>query len=260
MAKIGLVSFQNSWNTINNETRWKQFSQIRKFATDNKITYLLFSGSTLYDKKRRSDKIVESDVKAFGEYFKKFSVIFEINNGCNLENKKAPYGLYAFETGKKKLGPICQLFATSDAPKELYEKLWQQITSKKRLVNLNRKKFLILICGEMNILHNSQRNNNKVDGLRYQFGCRSIRNIEYDILFNPTHTPLKALYGKYKNRLKYMSERRTGRMALLNFNVPRKQKQRKSTFIAYRDGKEIFRENGENEDWAGKWAMRIINV
>lgn len=260
MAKIGLVSFQNSWNTINNETRWKQFCQIRECAIVNKITHLLFSGSTLYDKKTRPDKIVERNVNALGEYFKKFSVVFEMNNGRILKNKKAPYGLYAFEKGRKKLGPICQLFATSNAPKRLYEELWQQITSKKRLVNLGHKKFLILICGEMNILHNCQRNNNKVDGLRYPFEGGSIRNLEYDILFNPTHTPLTALYGKYKNRLKYMSERRTGRMALLNFNVPRKQKQRKSTFIAYRAGKEIFRENGENEGWTGKWAMRIINV
>ena len=182
-----------------------------------------------------------------------------MNNGRILKNKVSPYGLYAFEKGKRKLGPVCQLFATSKAPKSLYEELWRQIISKKRSVCLNRKRFLILICGELNILHNCQSENNRVDGLRYQFVGGSIRSVEYDVLFNPTHTPLKAMYGKYKNRLKYMSERGVDRMAFLNFNVPRKQEKKNAAFIVYRDGKEIVRKQGEKEDWVNGWAMRIID-
>lgn len=258
MAKIGLVSFQNSWNTINNATRWNLFKQIRTFALNNNVTHLLFSGSTLFDKKTQSDKSVEKIVNKVGLFFKKFSIIFEMNNERILKNKVPPYGLYAFEKGKKKLGPVCQLLATSKAPKSLYEELWRQIQSNERTVSLNQKKFLILICGELNILHNCKNDNNRVDGLRYQFGGGSIRSVKYDILFNPTHTPLKAMYGKYKNRLKYMSERADGRMAFLNFNVPREQKNRNAAFIAYKEGKEIVRKNEEREDWSNGWAMRII--
>ena len=87
MAKIGLVSFQNSWNTINNATRWNLFKQIRTFALNNNVTYLLFSGSTLFDKKTQSDKSVEKIVNKVGLFFKKFSIIFEMNNERILKNK-----------------------------------------------------------------------------------------------------------------------------------------------------------------------------
>lgn len=260
MAKIGLISFQNSWNTINNETRWRLFKQIRKYAKDNRVSFLLFSGSTLFDKVKRDDKAVLHDIGRLGNFFKDFSIIFEINRNCMLEHKCPPYGLYAFEKGVQKGGPICQLFAKSKDDKKKYFELWNQIQCENRTVCLDKKFFLILICGEMNILHNSQNNGNKVDGLRYALDGECIRNVNYDILFNPTHRPLRGLYGKYKYRLKYMSGGKRGRMAMLNFNVPKGQNKRTAAFIAYKNSHEILRGENEVEDWSKGWAMRIIDA
>jgi len=260
MAKIGLVSFEyeNSCNEFDNEARWPLFKQIQEIAEKNKISYLFFSGSTLCDQKRRNFALVRQDVRRFAKLFRDFSIIFEMNCNFELENEKSPYGLYAFEKGSQKMGPIIQLFSNNKDPKCMYEELWCQIQSNKRLVRLNNKKILVLICGEINILHNSQKNNNRVDGLRYDFKGGSIRSVKYDIMFNPTHQPLTALFGKYKNRLKYMSERKFNRLALLNYNVPKSQTQRTGAFIAYKNGYEIQRAKGEKDRWSNGWAMRII--
>lgn len=261
MAKIGLVSFEykNSCNVFDNEARWPLFKQIQKIAETNKISYLFFSGSTLCDRKRRNFALVRRNVRRFAKLFEDFSIIFEVSYNFELGNQKSPYGLYAFEKGIQKMGPIIQLFSSSKDPKYKYEELWDQIQSNKRLVRLNNKKILVLICGEINILHNSQKNNNRVDGLRYGFKGGSIRSVKYDIMFNPTHQPLTTLFGKYKNRLKYMSERKFDRLALLNYNVHKDQTQRTGAFIAYKNGCEIQRVKGEKECWFNGWAMRVID-
>ena len=77
-------------------------------------------------------------------------------------------------------------------------------------------------------------------------------------MFNPTHQPLTALFVKYKNRLKYMSERKFDRLALLNYNVPQKQVQKTGAFIAYKNGCEIQRAKGKKECWSNDWAMRVV--
>lgn len=262
MAKIGQVSFEDDINVngehvVDNQKRWNSFEEIRNYAKTNGVTHLLFSGSTLCDKRKRDNNIVSSDVRKIGRFFKHFHVIFEVNK---TGDKESPYGLYAYSKGKKVLGPICQLLWASFADENLYCELWDKLENGHRSVSLGRLKFMVLICGELNILHNKQSDDNKVDGLRRPLCRNKIRSLDYDILFNPTHTPLTGLYGKYKRRLKYISKGRKGRTAMLNFNVPNTQKNRTAAFIAYRNGKEIKRKIEEQEVWSNEWAMRIIEV
>lgn len=263
MAKIGLVSFEDDvgedeQQVVNNKKRWSLFKDIRDYATNNKITHIFFSGSTLCDKRQREKNSVLSDVRHIGRIFKKFNVIFEVNKKGLLENKFPPYGLYAYRKGVKVFGPVCQLLWSSKAETELYIQLWNDVENGGRSISLGSKKVLILICGELNILHNQQSNKNKVDGLRKPLFGKEIRDFDYDILFNPTHTPLKGHYGKYKRRLEYISKGKQNRFAMLNFNVPDNQNRRTAAFIAYRNGREIKRKINEKENWSNGWAMRII--
>ena len=264
MARIGLVSFEDEVNeekqqVVNNKKRWHLFKDIKEYAENNKITHIFFSGSTLCDKKQREKNCVQSDIRRIGRIFKNFYVIFEVNKKGLLEKKLPPYGLYAYRKGTKAFGPICQLLWSSKADAELYIKLWNDIKTGGRTISLGKKKVLILICGELNILHNQQSNKNKVDGLRGPLFGQEIRHFDYDILLNPTHTPLKGHYGKYKRRLEYTSKGKENRLAMLNFNIPDYQNRRTAAFIAYRNGREIKRMKNEKENWSNGWAMRIID-
>lgn len=265
MAKIGLVSFEDKGVEVNgvkylcvdNKKRWRLFNEIRDYAKRQHITHLLFSGSTLCDGKKRDSRTVSGCVRRIGQIFKEFHVVFEVNkNG----NKASPYGLYAYQKGKKVAGPIVQMLWSSDADADLYNKLWNEIESGCRIITLGGCNIMFLICGELNILHNQQSNKNKVDDLRKPLQGRKIRILDYDVLFNPTHTPLTCLYGKYKCRLEYMSKGKENRLALLNFNVPDNQNRRTAAFMAYRNGKEVKRKKELQEDWSNGWAMRIIDV
>lgn len=263
MAKIGLVSFEDDvgedeQQIVNNKKRWLLFKEIRDYAENNKITHIFFSGSTLCDKRLREKSYVQSDVRRIGRIFKNFYVVFEVNKNGLLEKKFPPYGLYAYRKGIKAYGPICQLLWSSKADVELYTELWNDIKNGGRTISLGKKKVLILICGELNILHNQQSNKNKVDGLRGPLFGQEIRDVDYDILFNPTHTPLRGHYGKYKRRLEYISKGNENRIAMLNFNVPDNQNRRTAAFIAYRNGREIKRKKNEKENWSSGWAMRIV--
>lgn len=263
MARIGLVSFEDEVNkekqqVVNNKKRWHLFKEIQEYAKNNKITHIFFSGSTLCDKKQRKKTCVQSDVRRIGRIFKNFYVIFEVNKKGLLEKKFPPYGLYAYRKGTKVFGPICQLLWSSKADAELYIELWNDIKNGGRTISLGKKKVLILICGELNILHNQQSNKNKVDGLRGPLFGQEIRDVDYDILFNPTHSPLRGHYGKYKRRLEYISKGKENRLAMLNFNVPDKQNRRTAAFIAYRNGQEIKRKKNEKENWSNGWVMRVV--
>ncbi len=258
MKKIGIVSFANYpdefVNNIN-KRRMEALNEISEYANEKKITHILFPGATLFYK-TRDEKLAKKHLNQLKRIFHNQSIIAELD--CEIKPNTEPFGVYAIQKGKIVKKPICQLFVKSHDNKNLYEKLWKETFElKNRIIILDGIKFLIWVCGEINILKNIQSQNNIVRGFRYTFDkINSIKKLKFDVFFNPTHGMLTNLYNKYKERLKFMS--RYNRYAIICLNVLSHQVQRSGSILVFKNKKEILHKNNKIK-WSGeKWVIEII--
>lgn len=250
--RMGIVSFAQAASEFrkhNNSRRISSLKEISEYATTDRVTHILFPGDTIINK-RQDAALRKKYIQLMLRLFPRQSIIFEIK----------PYGVYAIQRATTIGKPIRQILVTSRASKDCYFELWQDtFIHNNRIRELGGIRFLIWVCGEINILRNSQLNRNKVTGLRYAFDKKySVHKLNYDVFVNPTHNMLTNLYNKYKERLKYMS--RQSRTAIINLNVDVSQKQRTGSLMVFRNGKELINKN-EKKEWYGKyWVMEIIDV
>ncbi len=251
-SKIGIVSFAQTASEFrkkNNSRRIESLKQISEYARDNHVTHILFPGDTIINS-RQSSALRNKYLQLMLRLFSSQSIIFELK----------PYGVYSIQRGRIIGKPIKQILVTRRASKDSYYELWKDtFVLNHRIRKLGGISFLLWICGEINILHNSQSCGNRVAGLRYVFDRNtSVHQLKYDVFFNPTHNMLTNLYDKYKERLKYMS--RPSRTAIITLNVDAKQKQRTGSLLVFRKGKELLTKKMKRP-WYGKhWVMEIIDV
>ncbi len=255
MKKIGIVAFTDyDWDflTDSNKDRLQSLAEIADYSNENNITHIVFPGSTLFYTKRNIN-LAKKHIEVLKKLFKNQCIIAELN--CNTKPNISPFGVYAIEKGEIVNSPISQILVTSSEDYELYKKLWNEIfNTRNRILNLGGIRFLIMICGEINLLKNNQAQNNKVFGLRYDFGHKkSINDLDYDIFVNPTHHMLTNLYNKYKERLKYLTK--NGKYGVISLNVSESQIQRNGAIMLFKNKKEIL--NKENKKrWHGEpWVM-----
>lgn len=256
MKKLGIVAFANSKRNINRD-HIELFPSIAKYASENKVTHILFSGSTLFHSFKDSNAL-KNQIRNLVKIFKDQSIIFEAKLKGELQNMTPPYGIYAIEEGKIKNNTICQIFWSSKSSVDDFKALWREtFINKNRIIKLDGIRFLVWVCGEINFLLNVQSNNNIVKGFRHNFDTdSSISKLNYDVFFNPTHNPLKGLYGKYKERLKYMSKMK--RYAIISLNVAKTQSHRTGAIFVFHNGKEALTTKSKL-DWEGRdWVMEII--
>ena len=259
--KIGIVSFENPFDEGKfRPNRLKSLKKISIEARKKGLTHLFFSGSTIdyrYSKDIEND--IKNDIKFMSKEFDFLSIFFELTVFYRKEKPKK-WGLYCFEKGKNlTINPIKQIFVTSRDDEEKYSELWSDTVNGSRTFSVDGINVLVWICGEINYLKNAQSDNNKVTGARYTFRPNIAPNkLDYDIFFNPTHDPLKALIGKYKERLKYMSQHK--KVSILNFNVDENQIQRKGTIYCFQDGKEILTKDMKT-DWEDHmYHMEVVQI
>lgn len=259
--RIGIVSFENPPKKI--QLRPNRISSLKRIAKESKksnITHLFFPGSTIdYSFSENIEKEIKQDLKFMSDEFKFCSILFELTAFFSDLNSNH-LGLYCFENGKNITDqPIKQIFVTSKDDKEKYSRLWKDTIDGKRTFLIGGLKILVWICGEINFLQNAQSENNKVTGARYSFRPSIAPNkLDYDIFFNPTHEPLKALIGKYKERLIYMSQQK--RIAVLSHNVYFYQVQRKGTMFCFQNGEEILTKEMKGEWEDTMYKMEIIQL
>lgn len=259
MKKIGIVAFSNYPSDFRNNDNRRRFISLREIAVkaeEDKVSHILFPGSTLYYK-TKDDTLARKHLSKIISLFKDRSIIFEMDLGNKTNN--VPYGVYSIEKGKIVKDPICQLFAHSYDSKEYYEKLWEEtFIHHNRIIRLDGITFLIWVCGEINILKNIQSKNNIVRGMRYDFTPHNtIHKLPYDVFFNPTHGMLTNLYNKYRERLKYMSK--SNRYGFISLNVDNTQVQRTGAILAFHNSREILKKN-QKKLWSGdNWVMEVID-
>jgi hypothetical protein len=180
-----------------------------------------------------------------------------------------PFGVVAVPNGRLRTRPVHQRFATSyqvrrDGPP--YSEVLAEIRSGERTIDVGGLRFLILVCGEINILRNIQADQaepNRVV-LRHERGRqppREITGLDYDILFNPAHEVFSPpLLGKMFKRWACLSRRRTperGRLVIHTANVG-PESARRAAIYGFRNGalQPCLRVTG---DWRGGWVLEVID-
>jgi hypothetical protein len=137
----------------------------------------------------------------------KTEVLFELQD---IKSKKISNCLYRVSKGRIYSLFSNQLFTTSNEIEGNYElarRLLFELQTRRRFT-LNNLNFLIIQCGELNILKNIQKDNNKVD-FRLSDDLE-LRNTflsiiaETNVFLNPIHTPM-GNQGKMKKRREFLS-------------------------------------------------------
>lgn len=193
--KIEIVSFVNN---LNNKERVILTSQI---INNSNSDILLFSGHTIEFVKDLEELRTVVDNK-------RTEVIFELES---INSNKINNCLYRISKGNLFSLNSNQLFSTSNEIEGNYElalRLIYELESHRKFKK-NNFVFLIIQCGELNILKNIQADNNKVDFRLSEFKVlkdkfNSIIK-ETNVFLNPIHIPM-GNQGKMKKRREYLSK------------------------------------------------------
>ena len=193
--KIALVSYING---LSDKERLKNTLEI---LNNSKSDFILFSGHTIG---------FVNDIESLrnGIKNKKTQALFELQE---INSDKIGNCLYLIKNGTVLNLFTNQLFATSQEINYNYE-LGSRLINElelKRKFKVNGLNFLVLQCGELNILKNLQSQGNKV-----QF--RLIEDSELtnafedliqnsDIILNPIHSPM-GNQGKMKKRREFLTD------------------------------------------------------
>ena len=172
---------------------------------------------------------------------KKTHVILEL---ANINTSNFYNCLYAFKKGKLVNLFTNQLFSSSDEIENNYQlaKRFINELETRRILSYKKIKILLLQCGEINILRNHQKNNNKVDfrlneddALKNKFN-NIIENV--DIILNPIHTPM-GNQGKMHKRREFLSKNNKYYFSTSNSKENSTNLKLKSIQYAYFNGEEI---------------------
>jgi hypothetical protein len=198
--KIGLVSMQiDSKDPSSFADHADLFLEI--VNAHRELDIIVFPGWTLLDKDQLA--FVEKRIKNNNSL-----VIFEVKKDVGKE-KSRHKGSF-FKDGSLHDRDIFQMFGESkdiDGNKELMTSYLDEIRSK-RIIEYKGRKICLLICGEINVLRNVQKNNNKVEFRLSEDGdlSRAFHQIceDIDIFVNPTHT-IMGNQGKLARRREFLS-------------------------------------------------------
>ncbi|QPJ62382.1 MAG: hypothetical protein G3M70_11085 [Candidatus Nitronauta litoralis] len=239
MNKIAIISFYLEMlprPKTSGRDRFANFKLFRKerhelighlLSDANKAgcTHALFPGWTFVYGENENVSQLKEDLRKIQKLSKalEISIIGEFTILPNRKNVEftpapAPYGIYAFEKGKIINTEIRQQFATSPQaggnpkyggrPSEAYKKVVGDIFSKKRIITIGGLNFLILVCGETNILYNSKDMKQPRFRFNLEIGLeKKLRSLPHHIVFNPGHTEFSNFtLGLFKKRWRFLSK------------------------------------------------------
>lgn len=194
--KIQLTSFQNG---LSDKSRLDLTSRIINNSTANLI---LFSGHTI----GFVNEIEELRVALKNN---NTEVVFELES---INSGKINNCLYHIKNGKINNLYTNQIFTQSGEIENNYElggRLINELETRRKL-SINGLNFLIIQCGEINILKNIQNEGNRVEFrlLVNKKLSNSFKQIikDTDVILNPIHTPM-GNQGKIQKRREFLSSK-----------------------------------------------------
>lgn len=225
--KIGLISFLI--NPSNKNSIFNHVNYFLKIVNDfDYLDVIIFSGWTLL---KKDLEFVKKNIKN-----KNSLILFEVwDDFCN--NKEQHKGYY-FKEGVFYDKDIIQLFATSDEinrDKELMKRYLTEINNN-RIIEFKNRKICWLICGEINVLKNVQKEQQRVlfrfdddNNLKNEF-YNIYNNI--NIFINPTHT-IMGNQGKLARRREFLSKNNRLFCSISNADLSAKKQSLNAKSIQY---------------------------
>lgn len=210
--KISIISFKK------NEERGLFLNEAAMFAANHHQSNLLvlpgYIPGTREGKKEIIQKIVDEA---------KISILAELAGMPKKGNNT-----YYFSPSADPEGPFIQQFKSGKTSnKKLVEKILDEF-EQTRVVEANGKNIAVLLCGENNILQNSQRTNT---GPKPRGTDKSWPFSAYDILVNPSHT-IMGQWNLLHERFSYFSG---GQKTLLYCTNNTNKSEWKSSLCIYQD-------------------------
>ena len=182
----------------------KRLEQVINIINSSEAELILFCGHTVSVCNCYSFEKLINNKKSF--------VVFEVKSVVESQFVNLNNCLYTINRGYVQNLCTNQLFATSDEIENnvpLCERFIYELETRRRVL-LKDKKFLILQCGELNIIKNIQKEDNRPvfrfaqnKDLKDRF--ENLLN-DTDIILNPIHTPM-GNQGKMKKRREFLSDK-----------------------------------------------------
>lgn len=192
--KIQLTSF------IDGLSDKSRLDLTEKVINNSSADVILFSGHTIgfVNDVERLEKVLKN---------RNTEVIFELEN---INSDKIDNSLYHIKNGRINNLYTNQIFTQSseiEGNYQLADRFLHELETRRR-IKINGLNFLVIQCGEINILKNIQSKANKV-----QFRLKDDKELSErfkkimssaDVIFNPIHTPM-GNQGKMQKRREFIS-------------------------------------------------------
>lgn len=182
----------------------RRLEQVVSIINRSQVDLMLFCGHTISDYNCDSLEKLINNNKTF--------VVFEVKSVVESQFVNLNNCLYTINCGHVQNLFTNQLFATSNEIENnisLCERFIYELETRRR-VYFKGKKLLILQCGELNIIKNIQKEDNRPvfrlaqsKDLKERFD--NLLN-DTDIILNPIHTPM-GNQGKMEKRREYLSDK-----------------------------------------------------
>lgn len=173
----------------------------------------------------------------------KTEVVFELKD---VNSSKISNCLYHIKKGQIKNLYTNQLFTQSvdiNGNYQLGDRFVHELETKRKIKGLN---FLIIQCGELNILKNIQQKNNRVEFRLADDGDLLTRFLKVlndtDVILNPIHTPM-GNQGKMQKRREFLSSDNRCYFSASNTREGSTNLELKSLQYAFCSGKELIASN-----------------
>ncbi len=215
-----------------------KFELTKEIVNNSTADLLLFSGHTI-GFVNEIEKLKTSITN------KETEVIFELKD---INTEKIKNCLYHIKNGEIQNLYTNQLFAESveiENNYQLADRLLYEFENKRKF-NINKLSFLVIQCGEMNILKNIQSEENRVE---FRLAEDKILNerflkilMETDVFLNPIHSPM-GNQGKIQKRREFLSQNEKYYFSTSNTKDDSKNLDLKSLQYAFYNGNELIEES-----------------
>ena len=215
-----------------------KFELTKEIVNNSTADLLLFSGHTI-GFVNEIEKLKTSITN------KETEVIFELKD---INTEKIKNCLYHIKNGEIQNLYTNQLFAESveiENNYQLADRLLYEFENKRKF-NINKLSFLVIQCGEMNILKNIQSEENRVEFRLAEDEILNERFLkilkETDVFLNPIHSPM-GNQGKIQKRREFLSQNEKYYFSTSNTKDDSKNLDMKSLQYAFYNGNELIEES-----------------
>ncbi len=215
-----------------------KFELTKEIVNNSTADLLLFSGHTI-GFVNEIEKLKTSITN------KETEVIFELKD---INTEKIKNCLYHIKNGEIQNLYTNQLFAESveiENNYQLADRLLYEFENKRKF-NIKKLSFLVIQCGEMNILKNIQSEENRVE---FRLAEDKILNerflkilMETDVFLNPIHSPM-GNQGKIQKRREFLSQNEKYYFSTSNTKDDSKNLDLKSLQYAFYNGNDLIEES-----------------